>query len=150
MFSMSSSVVTNDLFVPLNLSNVRTLVGDVRKEETQIEILRILSGKADVILSDMAPDVSGVWDLDHSKQIYLARVALKIADTMLKSDGWFVVKTFEGSEHPEFVQDVKNMFKWVRIVKPRASRKSSAENYVVARHLKEGRVLPEEFRTDRS
>ncbi|MGD2201578.1 MAG: RlmE family RNA methyltransferase [Candidatus Bathyarchaeota archaeon] len=133
---------------PLGLPNVRTLVGDATEGETQREILDILSGKADVVLSDMAPDVSGAWDLDQYRQIYLARVALVLADRLLEEDGWFIVKTFEGSEHVRYVRDVKAVFKRVKIVKPKASRRESAENFIVAHLLKERRRLPEEFRKD--
>jgi len=137
-----------DEIEPLGLPNVETLAGDVTEEETQERILEIFHGKADVILSDMAPDVSGVWDLDQYRQIYLARVALVIADRLLKRKGWVVIKTFQGSEHGKFVREMKEMFEKVTIVKPKASRKKSAEIYLVARNLKPDRRLPEEFRKE--
>lgn len=132
----------------LGLPNVETIVGDATEEETQEEILGLFDGKADVILSDMAPDVSGAWELDHYRQIHLARVVLVIADRLLKRDGWLVVKTFQGSEHERYVRDVRAMFREVRIVKPMASRKKSAEVFLVAHGLKPNRVLPEEFREE--
>jgi 23S rRNA (uridine2552-2'-O)-methyltransferase len=137
-----------DKIEPLGLPNVETLAGDVTEEETQERILEIFHGKADVILSDMAPDVSGVWDLDQYRQIYLARVALVIADRLLKRKGWVVIKTFQGSEHGKFVREMKEMFEKVTLVKPKASRKKSAEIYLVARNLKPDRRLPEEFRKE--
>ena len=132
----------------LGLPNVETIVGDATEEETQKEILELFDGKADVILSDMAPDVSGAWDLDHYRQIHLAKVTLVIADSLLKRDGWLVVKTFQGSEHESYVRDVRAMFREVRIVKPKASRKKSAEVFIVAHGLKPDRELPEEFREE--
>ena len=131
---------------PLGLSNVETLVGDITDEETQDEIMEMFQGKVDIILSDIAPDVSGTWDLDQYRQIYLARVALVIADRLLKRKGWMVIKTFQGSEHDKFVREMRDMFETVRIVKPKATRKKSAEIYLVARNLKSNRRLPEEFR----
>lgn len=131
---------------PLGLPNVETLVGDITDEETQDEIMDMFQGKIDVILSDMAPDVSGTWDLDQYRQIYLARVALVIADRLLKRKGWMVIKTFQGSEHGKFVREMRDMFETVKIVKPKATRKKSAEIYLVARNLKSDRRLPEEFR----
>ncbi|TET71260.1 RlmE family RNA methyltransferase [Candidatus Bathyarchaeota archaeon] len=131
---------------PLGLPNVETLVGDITDEETQDEIMDMFQGKVDVILSDMAPDVSGTWDLDQYRQIYLARVALVIADRLLKRKGWMVIKTFQGSEHGKFVREMRDMFETVKIVKPKATRKKSAEIYLVARNLKSDRRLPEEFR----
>lgn len=131
---------------PLGLPNVETLVGDITDEETQDEIMDMFQGKVDVILSDMAPDISGTWDLDQYRQIYLARVALVIADRLLKRKGWMVIKTFQGSEHGKFVREMRDMFETVKIVKPKATRKKSAEIYLVARNLKSDRRLPEEFR----
>ena len=131
---------------PLGLPNVETMVGDITDEETQDEIMDMFQGKIDVILSDMAPDVSGTWDLDQYRQIYLARVALVIADRLLKRKGWMVIKTFQGSEHGKFIREMRDMFETVKIVKPKATRKKSAEIYLVARNLKSDRRLPEEFR----
>lgn len=133
---------------PLGLPNVETVVGDVTDAETQEEAMELFDGKADVILSDMAPDVTGDWDLDQYRQIYLARVTLVIADSLLKEDGWVVVKTFQGAEHERFLREVRDMFRMVKIVKPKASRKKSAEIYVVARGLRHDRVLPEDFREE--
>ena len=135
-----------DEIEPLGLPNVETLVGDITDDETQDEILDMFPGKVDVILSDMAPDVSGTWDLDQYRQIYLARVALVIANRLLKRKGWIVIKTFQGSEHGKFVREMRDMFETARIVKPKATRKKSAEIYLVARNLKSDRRLPEEFR----
>ena len=133
---------------PLFLDNVATLVGDVRDPEVQEEILDAFNGKADVILSDMAPDVMGQWDLDQYKQIHLARIALKLCDVLLKKDGWFVVKIFQGGEHIKFIKEVKDMFQTVKNFKPDASRTKSSERYIVAYRLKKNRKLPEEFRPD--
>ena len=94
------------------------------------------------------PACYGVWDLDQYRQIYLARVALVIADRLLKRKGWVVIKTFQGSEHGKFVREMKEMFEKVTIVKPKATRKKSAEIYLVARNLKPDRRLPEEFRKE--
>jgi 23S rRNA (uridine2552-2'-O)-methyltransferase len=134
---------------PLYMDNVETIVGDVTDPEVQEEILvRFQSEKADVVMSDMAPNVVGVWELDDLRQIHLARTALSIADKLLKHDGWMVVKVFQGKEHEAFIRDMRAMFEKVFIVKPKASRKGSAEVYVVAKNLRVDRVLPEEFRND--
>lgn len=133
------------LISPLELENVETVIGDVTKYETLENIRNKFESKIDVVLSDMAPNVSGIWELDHYKQIYLARVALLYADYLLKKDGWLIVKTFQGSEYEKFVKEVKDMFKKVTYVKPKASRKKSAEIYIVAHRLKKNRKLPEEF-----
>ncbi|MEE8354519.1 MAG: RlmE family RNA methyltransferase [Candidatus Bathyarchaeia archaeon] len=133
---------------PLGLSGVETLVGDVRSEDTIQEIRVFFQGRVDVILSDMAPDVSGTWDLDQFRQIHLARVVLVIADELLRRDGWLIIKTFQGSEHDKYVHEVREMFERVKIVKPKASRKKSAEIYLVAHQLKVPRQLPEGYRPE--
>ncbi|MBN2335699.1 RlmE family RNA methyltransferase [Candidatus Bathyarchaeota archaeon] len=129
---------------PLWESNIVTIVGDVRDKAVQAEILAYFDGKADVILSDMAPDVIGEWDVDQFRQIHLARIALRIADKLLKQDGWFVAKIFQGGEHQRYIEEIKAMFTYVKNYKPSASRKQSAERYIVARHLKPDRKLPRE------
>jgi len=133
---------------PIYADNVATIEGDVRDIEVQQEILEAFFGKADVILSDMAPDVMGQWDVDQYRQIHLARIALKLCDTLLKGDGWFVVKIFQGGEHIKFIKEMKDMFKTVKNFKPLASRSRSSERYLIAHHLKKDRKLPEEFRPE--
>jgi len=124
--------------------------GDLRLDwkdpDVQAEILGFFEGKADVILSDMAPDVIGEWDVDQFRQIHLARIALRLCDKLLKEDGWFVVKIFQGGEHTQYIREVKDMFEYVKNFKPPASRKQSAERYLVAHKLKKNRKLPREFR----
>jgi len=127
---------------PLGLKNVRTMVGDVMDEDTLKRIRDAFPGPVDVVLSDMAPNVSGVWEVDHLRQIHLARRALRIAESVLKPDGWAVLKAFQGSEYEAFLRDVRAAFKDVRAVKPRSSRKGSAEVYVVAHGLKADRRTP--------
>jgi len=127
---------------PLGLKNVRTMVGDITDEDTLKRIRDAFPGPVDVVLSDMAPNVSGVWEVDHLRQIHLARRALRIAESVLKPDGWAVLKAFQGSEYEAFLRDVRAAFKDVRAVKPRSSRKGSAEVYVVAHGLKADRRTP--------
>lgn len=134
----------------LYMENVETIVGDVTEPAVQEEILSRFKGeKADVVLSDMAQNVMGVWEVDDLRQIHLARTALSIADKLLKEDGWMVVKVFQGKEHEAFIREMRAMFERIHIVKPLASRKGSAEVYVVAKNLRKDRVLPEDFRKDR-
>lgn len=130
----------------LYMENVETIVGDVRDPAVQEDILGRFQGeKADVVLSDMAQNVMGVWEVDDLRQIHLARMALSIADRLLKPDGWMVVKVFQGKEHEAFIREMRAMFEKVFIVKPLASRKGSAEVYVVAKDLRRDRVLPEDL-----
>jgi len=131
----------------LYMENVETIVGDVRDPEVQKAILARFHGeKADVVLSDMAQNVMGVWEVDDLRQIHLARMALSIADRLLKEDGWMIVKVFQGKEHETYIDEMRAMFEKVFIAKPLASRKGSAEVYVVAKNLRNDRVLPAELR----
>lgn len=131
-----------DRIRPLGLKNVRTMVGDVRDDETLRRIMDAFPGPVDVVLSDMAPDVSGVWEVDHQRQIHLTRRALRVAEAVLKPDGWVVVKVFQGSDYEAFLGEMRDGFEYVKAVKPRSSRKESAEIYVVARGLKADRRPP--------
>jgi len=123
----------------LELDNVETIVGDILEEETIEAIRELLPGSVDVVLSDLAPNISGVWDVDQFRQIDLATMALRASLEFLRRDGWFVVKVFMGSEYDAYLKDVKDAFRKVNVVKPMASRKGSAEVYLVARHLRRRR-----------
>jgi 23S rRNA (uridine2552-2'-O)-methyltransferase len=118
---------------PLGLKNVKTIVGDIRDEETFERIEGKLPGRVDVILSDLSPNVSGAWEVDHFRQIELVRMALKASGRFLKPGGWFVAKVFQGSEYDALLEEVREVFSFLKVVKPRASRKESAEIYLVAR-----------------
>lgn len=121
---------------PLGLKNVSTLVGDATEEETLGRVMEAFPGRIDVILSDMSPDITGNWELDQLRQIDLSRAALRFAEKLLKPDGWVVLKAFQGSEYEVFLGEVKKVFNLVKVFKPPASRKGSAEVYIVAKGLK--------------
>jgi len=89
-----------------------------------------------VVISDAAPNITGVWEVDHARQIELASKALEIVLQILKPNGNFFVKLFEGDLMNDFVQTVKGLFTEVKIVKPQASRSKSSEMYLLALGLK--------------
>jgi 23S rRNA (uridine2552-2'-O)-methyltransferase len=122
---------------PLDAPNVRTIVGDVSEPQTIQNILELLPRSADVVIADVSPNVSGIWELDHARQIDLARQSLHIATLILRSGGNFFVKVFSGSTLNEFVAEVKRYFKFVKLVKPKASRAKSAELYVLGINLRQ-------------
>ncbi len=121
----------------LCLENVKTVVGNVMEAETFERIKELLPDRIDVVLSDLAPDVSGAWEVDQFRQVELARAAMSLAREILKPRGWFIVKVFQGPEYETYLSEVREVFASVKVVKPRASRKRSAEVYIVARNLKE-------------
>lgn len=122
---------------PIDAPNVRTIVGDVSEPQTIQNILEFLPRSADVVVADVSPNVSGIWELDHARQIDLARQSLHIAISILRSGGNFFVKVFSGSTLNEFVAEVKHYFRFVKLVKPKASRAKSAEIYVLGMNLRQ-------------
>lgn len=123
---------------PFSGSNIQTCIGDVNDKATLKKVLHTLSRKADVVISDMSPNISGVWEVDHARQIYLAGRALEIALQTLKTHGNFFVKVFQGDILPNFIEKVKAAFEVVKLIKPKASRVKSSEIFVFGYNLMEG------------
>ena len=92
--------------------------------------------RVDVVLSDMAPNISGIGPSDQAKSMYLAELALEFAKDWLNPNGVFVVKVFQGAGFDAFLTDVRGSFQTVKVRKPKASRAESREVYLVARGLK--------------
>ena len=113
----------------LPFRNVSTMIGDLTKPEVIDEIRKAACPSFDVVLSDLAPNVSGVWEVDHARQIELARCAVRVGGVMLRASGNMLVKVFQGSEVKEFQDYMRSLFDEFRIVKPPASRAESAEVY---------------------
>jgi 23S rRNA (uridine2552-2'-O)-methyltransferase len=122
---------------PFPQEYVRTIVADFTAPEALQQILDFLPRKADVVLSDASPNISGIWELDNARQIDLAAQALRLALSVLRPSGNFFVKVFEGNMLPGFVKTVKKHFDVVKVVKPKASRAKSSEMYLLAINLKQ-------------
>jgi len=114
---------------PLQFENVSTIKADITQEGVVDQIRATAPGMFDVVLSDLSPNLSGVWEVDHARQIELARCTLRIARSILKPSGDMLVKVFQGPELREFQLEMKSSFHVLRIVKPPASRPESAELY---------------------
>ncbi len=121
---------------PFPQEYVRTIVADMTEPETLQQILDFLPRKADVVLSDASPNISGVWEVDHARQIDLATQALCLALSVLRPSGNFFVKVFEGDLLAGFVKTVEKHFVDVKVIKPKASRAKSSEMFVLAMNLK--------------
>ena len=121
---------------PFTQEYIRTIIADFTEPDIVEQILSFLPREADVVISDAAPNITGVWEVDHAKQIDLATKALEIAQCVLRPGGNFFVKVFEGDLLDEFIQTVKELFEEVKIVKPQASRAKSSEIYLLALGLK--------------
>ena len=122
---------------PIKLSNVQAIIGDVIDPQTTERIKELLPRQADVVVSDVSPNISGIWELDHARQIDLAKQSLQIAVSLLKPKGNFFVKVFQGDMLNEFLKEVKQNFHSVKLIKPKASRAKSAEIYVLGMNLKQ-------------
>jgi 23S rRNA (uridine2552-2'-O)-methyltransferase len=90
-------------------------------------------GPVDVVVSDLAPDMTGEYELDHARSVHLARQAFEVATEVLAAGGDFVVKVFDGRDLADLEADIEGEFEYVRQVRPEASRDSSAELYLVAK-----------------
>jgi len=121
---------------PFPQEYIRTIVADVTEPETLRQILDFLPRKADVVLSDASPNISGVWEVDHARQIDLAAQALHLALSVLRPSGTFFVKVFEGDMLADFVKTVEKRFVTVKVIKPKASRAKSSEMFLLAMNLK--------------
>ena len=122
--------------------NVRFIKKDIYDEGIIDAIREVVQADFDVVLSDLSPDVTGIWELDSIKQIDLSERALKIAKQVLKEDGRMVVKVFQGEFTNEFLKALRKEFDDVRLTKPPASRPESSELYAVCFGLKKGSSRP--------
>ena len=121
---------------PFTQEYIRTIIADFTEPGIVEEIRSFLPREADAVISDAAPNITGVWEVDHARQIDLATKALEIAQCLLKPKGNFFVKLFEGEMFNDFILKVKDLFDTVKIVKPQASRAKSSEMYLLALGLK--------------
>jgi len=133
----SGRVIALDILPMDPLPDVDVILGDFREEAVEHELeQRLGGGKVDAVLSDMAPNLSGIAAADAARSLLLAELALDFAVKHLKPDGVFLVKAFQGSGHSQFVERLKRSFRSVAVRKPAASRESSAEVYLLARRLR--------------
>lgn len=112
------------------------LQGSIEDQNMATRMIEILGSKADVLLSDIAPNVSGVWDVDHARQISLTESALGLAQKVLREGGSAVFKVFEGDMLNDFRTELRKSFGKVLLSKPTASRQESSELYMVCSDFK--------------
>jgi 23S rRNA (uridine2552-2'-O)-methyltransferase len=132
-------VVATDILPMDSLPNVEFIQGDFTEETVLEQVIAALGGgKPDVVICDIAPNISGIDSADQAKSMYLVELALDMVRRTLKSGGTFVVKVFQGVGSEQFLKDVRKSFDKVHIRKPDASRSESREVYFVARGFKPG------------
>ena len=133
----SGKVIGADLKQVTPVAGATILQGSIEDPNVLSKIAEILGCKADVVLSDMAPNVSGVWDIDHARQISLSTIALGFVQQVLRVGGSSVFKVFEGDMLKEFKSELRKSFGKVLLNKPSASRQESSELYIICLDFKQ-------------
>ena len=129
-------IIAVDLLPMDSLPDVEFVQGDFQDDEIFEQLLQAVGeGGADLVMSDIAPNITGTKAVDQPRSMYLVELALDMARQVLKPRGNFVCKVFQGEGFDEFVRDVRNSFQRVRVIKPKASRAGSREVYLVARNF---------------
>lgn len=132
-------VVATDILPMDALPNVEFIQGDFTDDAVLAKVIEALGDQQpDVVICDIAPNISGISTSDQAKSMYLDELALDMARRTLKPGGSFVVKVFQGAGSEQFLKDVRTSFGKVHVRKPDASRAESREVYFVARDFKPG------------
>jgi 23S rRNA (uridine2552-2'-O)-methyltransferase len=127
-------VIATDILPMDGLTGVEFVQGDFREEPVIAQIVALVAGgQVDVVLSDMAPNLSGVDAIDQPRSMYLAELAFDLAERVLKRDGSALIKVFQGAGFQEFVAASRRRFARVKLWKPEASRSRSPELYLLAK-----------------
>ena len=129
-------IVAVDLLPMDALPEVEFVQGDFCEDTVFEQMLESVGDSgADLVLSDMAPNISGTRSVDQPRSMYLVELALDMARKVLRPGGSFVCKIFQGEGFDQFVRDARKSFERVRVIKPSASRAGSREVYLVARNF---------------
>ncbi len=131
----SGRVVALDILEMPTLAGVEFLHGDFREDAVLSALESTLEGaRVDLVLSDMAPNKSGVDSVDQPRMMHLAELAMEFADNHLRPGGTFLIKLFQGAGFDQYVRDLRKRYEKVSIRKPDASRKRSPEVYALAQN----------------
>ena len=126
-------VIASDILPIDSLPDVEFLQGDFTEQAVLDSLIKLLKDEhADLVISDMAPNMSGMRDIDIPQVMYLAELALDLARTVLKPEGSFLAKVFHGEGYEELQKQLKSSFTSLKVRKPRASRARSSEIYLLA------------------
>lgn len=137
LVGVKGRVIASDILPMDSLEHVDFIQGDFTEESVFNQIMETIGDRqADVVISDMAPNLSGVDAVDQASSIYLVELALDMARRVLKPKGDFVAKVFQGEGSDDYIKGVKTAFEKVMIRKPDASRPRSREVYVVGKGFK--------------
>jgi len=120
---------------PIN-ENVTIFQGDIRDEKVVNNILNKVGRKVDVILSDIAPNISGIWKIDHNNQIDLTRLIINRFPELLEKNGGCLLKAFDGPMLKPLENELRKNFINVKLIKPKVSRNASSELYIACRNFR--------------
>ena len=135
--ALNGCIVALDMLPMQPIEGVEFLQGDFREEEVLTALERTLQGRrADVVVSDMAPNLSGVESADAARVAHLIELAIEFSQAHLKPEGALVTKVFHGSGYSQLVKLFKQHFEVVKPIKPKASRDRSSETFLVGLRLK--------------
>lgn len=135
--ALNGRIVALDMLPMQPIEGVEFLQGDFREEEVLTGLERTLQGRrADVVVSDMAPNLSGVESADAARVAHLIELAIEFSQAHLKPEGALVTKVFHGSGYSQLVKLFKQHFEVVKPIKPKASRDRSSETFLVGLRLK--------------
>jgi 23S rRNA (uridine2552-2'-O)-methyltransferase len=130
-------VVATDILPVDPLPGVSFVQGDFREDEVLEQLLQILEGRSvDLVMSDMAPNISGMDAVDQPRAMYLAELAVEFAQRVLRPGGALLIKIFQGEGFDALLKDLRSQYEKVVIRKPRSSRARSREVYALARERK--------------
>ena len=133
----SGQVIASDILPIEEINGVNFIQGDFTEQSVYDELMNLIKGSSiDIVLSDMAPNMSGQLSVDQPKSMYLADLAIDFALKILSRNGHFIVKVFQGDGFDEYVKKSRSSFSKVSIIKPKASRPRSKEVYLLASQLK--------------
>ena len=133
----SGQVIASDILPIEEINGANFIQGDFTEQSVYDELMNLIKGSSiDIVLSDMAPNMSGQLSVDQPKSMYLADLAIDFALKILSRNGHFIVKVFQGDGFDEYVKKSRSSFRKVSIIKPKASRPRSKEVYLLASQLK--------------
>ena len=132
----NGKIVSIDLKDMEKIDNIVQIKGDFTEKKNQSKIKDLFKHKADVVLSDMAANTTGIKNMDSIYISELCEEAMLFSREMLNNNGKFVSKIFMGSTFKEIVAKAKLIFKEVKVFKPKSSRKNSKENFIICKNLR--------------
>jgi 23S rRNA (uridine2552-2'-O)-methyltransferase len=129
---VKGKVIAIDLKGIKHIEGVTFIRGDITDPSTTDQVLELTSS-ANVVISDMSPDITGHYSIDQARSVYLAEMALQFAQKLLVTGGNFVAKVFQGEDFKALLDKTKTKFRFCKTYSPKASRARSSEIYIVAK-----------------